>query len=149
MTNAKILVLNPFLIDPDAHSSAHGLLCEDESLTIQADKDQADINNIVKQFGLTQMLPYGNAVPEYADFTDAPMDFHSAQNFIIQARDEFMKYPAEVRSAFDNDPGVFLSALEDPDKAPLFQELGLSLPKDAAPPVIEPPVSPPAEPPVE
>lgn len=134
MTNANVLVLNPFKLDPDAHSDAHGLFCPEPTLTVQADKESSDINNIVKQFGLTQMLPYGNSVPEYTDFTDAPMDFHSAQNFIIEARSEFMKYPAHIRAAFDNDPGVFLQSLEDPTKAQLFQDLGLSLPKDAAPP---------------
>lgn len=111
---SKLLVLNPFTIDADVHTFAHGLACTDDSLTVQADGEQADINFIVKQFGLTASLPYGEAVPEYADYSDLPSDYHSAINFVRDADNLFMKYPADIRSKFNNDAGLFLNFITNP-----------------------------------
>lgn len=133
----KILVRNPFTLDADDHSFQSGLSCPEPTLTVQADAAAADINNIVKQFGLTGQLPYGNQVPEYADFSDMPMDYHSALNFINDATEQFMEFPANVRSAFDNDPGNFLDVLNDPSKRSILEDVGLvsKLDPDPAPPV--------------
>lgn len=108
-----ITVLNPFTLESDAHSLSHGISFVDESLTVQADAAQADINQIVKQFGLTQELPYGNAVPSYDDFSDFPTDYHQAMNYIKASDDLFMQYPADVRSRFSNDAGNFLHFLSN------------------------------------
>lgn len=120
----KKLIRNRFTIDPDAHSMASGLECTDESLTIQSELEQSDINTIVKQFGLTQQLPYGNDIPRYADYTDTPNDFHSALNFIADTESLFMEYPAHIRSHFKNDPGEFLSFLENPENKDQAIKLG-------------------------
>lgn len=106
--------LNPFAIDPKAHSKQFSLTCPEPTLTVQADAVQADINFIVNQFIDTGMLPYGNQIPEFADYTDIPSDYQSALNFINQANDVFMEYPAQIRSKFDNDPHKFLEFVRDP-----------------------------------
>lgn len=120
----KISVLNPFTLDPDAHSLSHGYENKEPSLTVQADAAAADINNIVKQFGLTGGLPYGNLQPIYDDFSEYPTDYHTALNFVLEADSKFMEFPADVRSRFDNDPGNFITALNDVNQRPLFEELG-------------------------
>lgn len=112
----KTTVLNPFTIDPDAHSLAHGSFNDSPSLTVQSDKDASDINNIVRQFGLTGGLPYGKLTPFFDDVSEFPTDYHSAMNFVLEAQEGFMSYPAEVRSRFDNDPGNFIAALNDPNQ---------------------------------
>lgn len=112
---SKILVLNPFTIDAEVHSDAHSIACSDPSLTIQADAAQADINNIVRQFGITHELPYGEAVPVYDDYSEAPTDYHAAMNYIRDTDELFMKFPASVRTKFDNDTSSFLSFVDNPD----------------------------------
>lgn len=131
----KTIVLNPFTIDPDVHSSEHKLDGFEPTLTVQADKEQSDINYIVKQFGLTQSLPYGMAVPEYADYSDIPNDYHAAMNFIRDSDDGFMQLDASVRSRFDNDPGAFLDFINDPANQDEAIKLGVAF--DTRPP--EPP----------
>lgn len=129
----KTLVLNPFNLDADAHTREHSISFPDESLTVQADKDQADINNIVRQFGLTHELPYGQQIPVFDDFTDAPNDYHAAMNFVIAADDAFMELPAEQRSRFDNDAGKFLQFVSDDSNYDEAVKLGF-VPKRPSPP---------------
>lgn len=103
-----------------------GLLCLDASLTVQADRDQADINNIVKQFGLTGQLPYGTDVPEYADFSDIPNDYHQAIQFAEALKASFMELPAPIRTRFDNDPGLYLDFFDNPDNQEEAIKLGIA-----------------------
>lgn len=128
----KILVLNPFNLD-DSHSSAHSISFPEPSLTVQADAEQSDINYIVRQFGLTHELPYGQAVPEYADYSDIPNDYHAARNFILDADNAFMLLPAEQRSHFDNDAGRFLDFVADPANRTQAEKLGFVPPSSPSP----------------
>lgn len=123
----KTVVLNPFSIDSDAHSDAHALVVpvDELSLTKQSDAQSADINFIVKQFGVTQALPYGIAVPEYADYSDVPNDYHAAMNFISDSQDAFMQMPAALRSRFENDAGLFVEFFNDPANVDEARSLGL------------------------
>lgn len=125
----KTLVLNPFTLDPDDHSNAHGISFPEPSLTVQADVEQSDINFIVRQFGLTHELPYGLQVPEFTDFSDAPNDYHAAMNFIREADAGFMTMPADVRSRFQNDAGQFLDFVSSPDNYQDAIALGLVPPR--------------------
>jgi len=111
---AKIQVLNPFTIDADEHSLANGFQAPDGelSLTKQDDLVTSDINYIVKQFGITHELPYGNSVPEYADYSGLPSDYHAARQFLDAADGMFMEYPAEIRARFDNDAGKMLQFVQ-------------------------------------
>lgn len=122
---SKLSVLNPFTIDPDSHSSDHSISFPDPSLTVQSDAAQADINYIVKQFGLTHELPYGLAVPEYADYSDIPNDYHAAMSFVKDADDTFLTMSADVRSRFKNDAGLFLDFLSDASNHDEAVSLGL------------------------
>lgn len=118
--------------DRDAASVESGLLCEDESLAIQSAAEEADINTIVRRFGLTGQLPGQVAIPRYGDFTGVP-DFHTAMNLIRQTQDEFMRLPAEVRARFDNDPQKVMEFLEDDRNREEAVKLGLvnSVPVEA------------------
>lgn len=121
----KIIVLNPFTIDPDEHAQKHSIIFEDESLTRQSEVEQSDINNIVKQFGLTKQLPYGNAVPFYDDISNIPTDYHTAQQVIETLDSSFMELPAEMRYEFKNDPQNLLMFLNDDSNRQKAIQLGL------------------------
>lgn len=135
---SKPIVLNPFTIDLDSHSSSHGSVNNEPSLTVQADVEQSDINNIVRQFGITHELPYGVAVPTFDDFSDAPNDYHQAMNFIREANSTFMEFPAELRARFDNDAGSFLDFVNEPSNYDEAISLGLVPPKDIQPKAAQP-----------
>lgn len=137
------VVLQPGKYDQDAHSLRTGLLCEDESLAVQSEKEDADINTIVKRFGLTGELPQGMRAPALEDFVDI-FDFQSAQNAVVAAREAFMELPAEVRSRFENDPQKFLVfCTETNEEGALanleeMRKLGLAIPEKVPDPTPEP-----------
>jgi len=111
--------------DPVAASAATALTCSDPSLAVQAQKAQADINTIVKAFGLTGKLPVSPRLPEYGDFTDAPRDYRDALARIEAAEAAFMTVPAVVRAKFDNDAATFFDAVHNAS-AEQLKEWGLA-----------------------
>lgn len=114
------------------HRKRVALFCEDPSLTIQSQRDEADINKIVRDFGVTGRLPASARVPEYGDFTGIS-DYRSAVEAVRAAEDSFMELPSAVRSEFQNDPGAFADFCLDPSNLPKLREWGLA-PTPAAPP---------------
>lgn len=102
-----------------------------ESLTVQADAEDADINTIVRRFHLTGSMPQGLRPPTYADF-DEVFDFHSAQIAVARATEMFMAMPADVRSRFSNDPQIFLDFAENPDNIDDLRAMGLAVPKEVS-----------------
>ena len=110
--------------DRDAASNESGLHCEDASLTQQHFKDETDINNILRQFNITGLLPEAPLSPRYGDFTGI-VDYHSALNQVIAAEDEFMTLPANLRARFANDPANLIDFLNDENNRPEAVKLGL------------------------
>ena len=102
--------------------------CEDASLTQQHFRDETDINNILRQFNVTGLLPEAPLSPRYGDFSGV-VDYHSALNQVIAAEDEFMTLPAELRSRFANDPANLIEFLNDENNRPEAEQLGLLVPK--------------------
>ncbi|WNK14203.1 MAG: internal scaffolding protein [Microvirus sp.] len=105
-------------------SDESGLLCEDKSLAQQNQKDEADINNILRKFGLTGELPNNNRTPTYGDFTGIT-DYRSALHAVMQAETEFSKLNAEIRARFQNDPEQLLLFLENESNKDEAIKLGL------------------------
>jgi phage internal scaffolding protein len=114
----------PYNYDPDAASNESGLHCEDATLAQQHFKDECDINNILRQFNITGLLPESSLSPRYGDFTGIS-DYHTALNRVIAAEDEFMALPAQIRSRFDNDPAKLIEFLENSDNKDEAIKLGL------------------------
>jgi len=105
--------------------------------TIQSQKEEADINTIVKRFGISGMLPTNVRTPLNIDF-DQSFDFQSAMNLINDAQRAFMEMPADVRQRFGNDPGLFVDFASDPKNQDEARKLGLALPvvvEETPPPV--------------
>ena len=114
----------PYNYDRDAASNESGLACEEPSLTQQHFKDETDINNILRQFNVTGMLPEASLSPRYGDFTGIG-DYHSALNAVIAAEDEFMALPAHIRARFENDPAQLIDFLGDENNRSEAEKLGL------------------------
>lgn len=136
--------------DRDLASRESGLFCHDLSLTQQHMADDADINEIVRRFGITGQMPQGVRLPTYGDFVGVN-DYRAALAAISEADDNFMQYPADLRARFDNDPFKFTEFVLDPASKEELYTLGLAeRPRQAplpstddskAPPV--PPIVPP------
>lgn len=119
--------------DADAVSDETGLFCPEPTLAQQHQAEEADINTIVKRFGVTGQLPVVPMPPLSADFDDV-FDFHAAQNLIAQANQSFMALPAEARARFGNDPGRFVAYVDDALESGNLEELrkmGLAVPKES------------------
>lgn len=127
--------------DADAASLDSGLACKDPSLTVQSQAKEADINTIVERFHLTGEIPLASRVPFPTDVDfDEILDFKTANDRLLQARDSFLSLPASVRSQFQNDPLAFADFATVPDNLPKLREWGLA---PAAPPAPEPAPAPP------
>lgn len=120
-----IEVRAPFGYDAVKVSDDTGLLCPEVSLTVQASREEADINVILDRFGITGQMPVGLRAPTFLDF-DGVFDFRSAVEAIGMAEDAFMSMPARVRARFDNDPQKFVEFCSNDANAKEMEELGLT-----------------------
>lgn len=118
----------PYNYDTNKVSDETGLECLDASKAVQSQKEEADINTIVRRFGLTGQLPQNARMPEYGDFTGIT-DYQSALNAVMAADDTFMQMPADVRVRFGNDPEKFVQFCLDPANAEEAVKLGLAVKK--------------------
>lgn len=116
----------PFNYDTSAASDESGLSCAADGVgrTIQSGKEEADINTIVRRFGLTGELPRGVRMPTYLDF-EGVFDYQSALNSIRAAEMSFEAMPADVRSRFHNDPAEFVDFCSDDANRAEAERLGL------------------------
>lgn len=108
----------------DYASSRSGLECKDESLARQSEAEDADINTIVRRFGLTGQLPDNIRLPQYGDFTNIT-SYHEAMNQVARAGEEFDKLPAAIRARFHNDPEEFVEFCSDKQNEDELEKLGL------------------------
>lgn len=120
------------LVDQRPHRPfAKGTVCREESLTRQSEKDDADINTILRRYEATGVLPIDTRSALFLDVSQVG-SFQDIRNHQILAQDAFMQLPAQVRREFGDDVNVFLDESVDPEKRAKFQALGL-LEKDPTP----------------
>lgn len=142
-----MFVRSPYNYDRNAVSDETGLFCDPESdegrsKAVQSEREEADINTLVRRFGITGQLPQNVRVPTYSDFTDV-FDFQTAMNAILAAEQSFMSMPADVRSRFHNDPQEFLEFCQHETDGKLtnleeMRKLGLAVPEPPAPEPVKP-----------
>ncbi|AXH77912.1 MAG: internal scaffolding protein [Microviridae sp.] len=111
-------------------SRESGLECKDPSLARQDQKDEADINVIVRDFGLTGKLPLVAVPPTYEDFAHEVDDFQTAANLMLEANRSFMAMDAKVRAKFENDPAQFVEFCSNKDNLDEMRKMGLALPRE-------------------
>ncbi len=99
-----------------------------ESHVEQTHVGSTNINAIVRKYRKTGELPPPRDGGEvYGDFAFAE-DYHTAQNRLKEAEEQFMEMPSDLRTHFQNDPGLFFEFVNNPDNLEECRELGL-LPK--------------------
>lgn len=127
-----MFIRNPYNYSMRAASLESGLACEGESLTVQSMKEEANINTIVRRFGVTGQLPQGVRIPTYGDFTGIS-DFAEALEALSQAEESFMQMSAVTRARFDNDPAKFVEFCSNKDNLEEMRKMGLAVPAPEAP----------------
>lgn len=96
-----------------------------EAITKQAFKDQCDINAIIARWNSVGVLDHVNVREGvYGDFFSIT-DYTSSVRRVEAAMEDFMALPADIRSAFDNDPGKLIDGITDPERAEEMRGLGL------------------------
>lgn len=123
-----MFVRTPYNYDVDAASFESGLECDpDDDQTQQQFKDECDINEITRRFGLGATMPAGIRVPQYGDFTGIE-SYHDACNAIAEAGESFDQLPSTVRERFRNDPGEFVNFVLDEKNRDEAVKLGIIQP---------------------
>lgn len=110
----------------------------DPSETIQSDAKRADIKEIMREHGVTNIIEHlAETDAQFMDvtqFTDYADVFREAK----KAEFEFMKLPPEVRSLFNHDVARWLDAAHDQDKAEAIEDKIDEKVAKAAPAPVEP-----------
>lgn len=114
--------------DHSIMSDLTGLCCMDESLADQSAADEADINVLVKRFGLGEVPLSGVRAPFYGDFTGLQSPHEMAQA-LVEAQATFMMLPAAVRAEFDNNPHRFVDFCSNDENYDRICDLGLLAPE--------------------
>jgi phage internal scaffolding protein len=86
---------------------------------------ECDINNIVKRYRVTGLMPQITQQPMVGDFSELPT-YQEALNTVIRAREGFSALPSDVRERFQNDPERFLEFVHDPENLEELIEMGLA-----------------------
>lgn len=114
---------------------------KDKGLTVQADRDDADINKIIDRYQKSGSVARINSrEPFYGDVSELGDLAESIAK--VKAADQlFMTFDAGLRERFNNDPVKFVEFFEDPGNLDEAIKLGLAVPRPL--PVPEPaPVEP-------
>lgn len=100
--------------------------CEDASLTNQQFVQDADINVLVKRFGLDKVAVPSLALDAryYGDVSEVP-DLRTLLDIARDAENKFMELPADLRARFDNSPAQLWAFVNDPINEEASVKLGL------------------------
>lgn len=126
---------HPYLYDREAASDAAAFRSDAPSLTIQSEKDNCDINVIIKRFGVTGVVPQNIRQPLQGDFTGVS-DFRSAMDAVVQAQRSFDQLDAKSRARFNNDPQLFLEFCSDKENLAEMRKMGLAVSEVVVPDVV-------------
>lgn len=111
------------------------VLCQDKSLTKQAEAEMCDINFIMRKYDKSGLVSHLNDRPGfYADVSSVP-DYQASLAIVRQAQQVFAELPGKMRARFNNDPAEYLAFVENPANREEMIELGM-IPKPE--PVPEP-----------
>lgn len=97
---------------------------KEKSLTQQQYKESTDVNNIVKQYEQTGVLPTSNKVAQFMDVSDI-QDYQKSLETVYEAQKAFDALPAAIRNKMDNDPAKLIAFLEDDKNLQEAINLGL------------------------
>lgn len=101
--------------------------CSGPTRTKQSFADECDINIIVQHWLKTGHVSHVNArmQPLYADVSELPASYQDAMNLVHDATKSFQSLPAAVRARYQNNPELFLTALNHPEEVQFLLAEGI------------------------
>lgn len=78
---------------------------------IQKDKESTEIENILIAMKNGDFSALRKEEPIYIDATTMPKNLMEAQNIVLKAKQEFEKFPIEVKREFDYSPEKYVSEM--------------------------------------
>lgn len=128
----KPFVRSPYNYDPYVVSMMSATIFDpSEDKTVQSHAQEADINFLVRRYGLTGQIPVTSPPTPIGAF-EGIFDFQSAMNTIRAAQEAFNALPVKLRARFQNDPAAFYNFCHDEKNLPEMRELGLAAPPEPA-----------------
>lgn len=108
----------------------------DPGLTDESQAAELDINNILKRFVQTGVLPGADVQSIFADVSDST-SYHEAMNLIKHAEEQFMALDPYLRARFDNDPAKLMDFVNDPANLDEMIRLGIAEDTRAQTPLVD------------
>lgn len=105
------------------HPHHDGLINNNPSMTQQHFQSECDINNILRKYMHTGVLP-GDPNGVYTDVSSM-IDYRDALEQLRNADEQFSALPSHLRKAFDNNPAEFLDFISNSSNREQAIELGL------------------------
>lgn len=99
----------------------------EDSMTQQADANDADLNVIWTRYQQTGQIPGVTMQPIYGDFSQIG-DYRTALDMVEAAEEAFSTVPAHLRKKFNNDPAEFIAFATNPDNLAEMKQMGLAVP---------------------
>lgn len=78
---------------------------------IQQDLEQSKIENILHQLALGNMDVLNQKDATYMDATTMPKELRETLNLVLKAKQEFEKFPVEVKELFHNSPDEYVEQM--------------------------------------
>jgi len=98
---------------------------EGPSMTDQSDKNYLDINNIMKNYAKTGLLPqFKDKIAQYIDVTQIP-SYMDAHDQIQHAKQLFNQLPSPVRKLMGNNPANLEKVISNPDYEGMLVKYGI------------------------
>lgn len=86
--------------------------------------DAVNINSIMAKYRLTGTASQRPDTPTFSDFSQVT-DYFDAVLLVQEANESFMTLDPHLRAKFNNNPGEFLAAVEDPLRRQELTDLGV------------------------
>lgn len=99
------------------------------SLTRQEFAAECEINNIMKNYEATGIIPTSYREPIYWDADQVPANLQEAMSAMMYANDLFMQLGAPIRREFEDDAVKFVEFASNPDNKAKLKEWGLTAPE--------------------
>ena len=94
-----------------------------DSRTKQSFKNECDVNNILKNYNKTGVMPENFNPGEYRDLDGT--DYQEYMQTVASANSMFEELPSALRKRFKNDPAQLLSFVHDDKNVAEAHKLGL------------------------
>ena len=104
-----------------------GEVFEDPTRTQQHFAQECNINEILRKYSITGVLPVNSQEAWYADISDLPTSYQEALEVSKRAQEHFLTLPAKVRAFFENNCSLFVDFVTNPSEADIATGIELGL----------------------